>query len=652
MSTRLSRLLGSTPAERRARRGMLVAAVIAVPLVVAGLVSGAFAGADDTLETIPAIVVNNDEMVTMTLPDGTAQPVLAGRRLVTELTGGGTTGFAWAISNDEEAEALLASGEAYAVLTIPPDFSSSVTSLSGDEPTKANLGIRTDDAHGYLAGAVAQSVGDAMTGAFGRELTAQYLEGLYANLASVGGSLGDAAAGATRISSGAGGLAGGLGSLSAGVAAAAAGATDAANGATAYAAGVNRYAAGVDAYTSGVDGLAAGAAELERGSAALDDLTAGTSSYVSSVGAAAAGFDELAAGIAPVLEADPTGAAAERLAEFGAGLHELAAGGDVLVTTTGAGVDELQAGIGRLADGAGQLSSGSGALRAGGTELASGAGELAAGMGELANGLGGLSTGAADAATGAAALTSGAEELASGLTSGAERASGLSDIDPAETAEVVSEPVTSTAERDHEIGSIGEVIGMLFVPIGLWLGAMAMFLVFRPFGREALRSTASTPGLVGRTLARAGMLALAQAVGVVLLLHGALGVEWSLLPQTLAFAGLLALAFTAVHAWLTAVFGRAGLLVSLVLVTLQLAASGGLYPVEVLSDPFQSVSPFLPLTWAVQGMQSIVAGADGGAVAAAGMVALFGVLGATGTALAVARRRGIRSIGLAATALG
>ena len=143
-----------------------------------------------------------------------------------------------------------------------------------------------------------------------------------------------------------------------------------------------------------------------------------------------------------------------------------------------------------------------------------------------------------------------------------------------------------------------------------------------------------------RTLARAGLLALAQAVTVVLLLHGALGVAWSLLPQTLAFAALLALAFTAIHAFLTVALGRAGMLVSLVLVALQLAASGGLYPVEMLSGPFQAISPFLPLTWAVQGMQLIVAGASGGAVAAAaGMVALFGLGGVIGTAV----RRGAPS---------
>ncbi len=657
MSTRLSRLLGATPTERRVRSGALVAAVITVPLAVAGLVSGAFADANDDFETIPAIVVNNDEMVTMTLPDGTEQPVLAGRQLVTELTGGDTAGFEWTISNDDEAAQLLGSGDAYAVLTIPSDFSSSVTSLSSDAPTQASLDIRTDDAHGYLAGAVAQSVGDAMSSAYGRELTAQYLEGFYSNLATVGGSLGDAADGATQISSGVDGLASGLGTLSNGVATAATGATEAANGAAAYADGVAQY-------TGGVNALAGGLGQLDAGAAGLGELSAGIGQYTGGVSTISGSFQQLQPGLLALIDGQIPGGAPScaitplptELAQVcslragvvgvAGGLSSLTANGTVLAAEASAGIAGVQDGIAQSAAGAARLSGGSAELRAGGDELA-------AGVGELATGLGQLSAGAADAASGATQLASGADELANGLASGAEQASALTDLDAAKTAGVVAEPVTATTTREHAIDSVGEVIGMLSVPVGLWIGAMATFLVFRPFGREALRSTASTAGLVGRALARAGLLALAQAVAVVLLLHGALGVEWMLLPQTLAFAALLALAFTAVHAFLAVGFGRAGMLVSLVLVALQLAASGGLSPIEVLSGPFQAVSPFLPLTWAVQGMQLIVAGAGGGAVAAAaGAVASFGILGVLGTAFIVARRRGIRSIGFAATALG
>lgn len=652
MSTRLSRLFGSTPGQRRVRFGVLVAAVIAVPLAVAGLVSGAVGNGGDNLEQIPAVVVNNDEMVTMTLPDGTEQPVLAGRLLVTELTDPETSGFRWTISNDEEAADLLASGDAYAVLTIPADFSDSVTSLSSADPTQANLDIRTDDAHGYLAGSVAQSVGDAMSATFGRELTAQYLEGFYTNLATMGGSLGEAADGATQLSSGAGSLAGGLTTLSGGVASATTGAADAASGAHQYAAGVTQYTQGVDGYSQGVDGLSSGLNQLATGTAGLGALGAGVGGYTATVDGYTAQLADITSRV--LANQDPAaipGLYAE-LATVSGTLSAVAAQGAPLAQGA-AGLPALESGIADAASGAAQLSAGSGAIRSGGSELASGADGLATGLDSLAGGLGALQGGAADAASGATQLASGADTLASGLASGAESATALTAIDASTTAEVIAEPVTVDATRDHEITGIGDVIGMLFVPVGLWLGALALFLVFRPFGREALRSTTSTGGLVWRTLARAGLIALAQAVTVVLLLHGVMGVAWSLLPQTLAFAALLALVFSSLHAFLTVWLGRAGLLISLVLVALQLTASGGLYPVEVLSGPYQVISPFLPLTWAVQGMQFIVSGAGGGSVAmAAGVLVVFGLVGVLGTAIVVGRRRGIRSIGFAAAALG
>lgn len=711
-------LTGPTPARRRGRRTALIAAVVAVPLAVAGLVAGAIGGADQRLDAIPAIVVNNDEFVTITTPEGEEQPVLAGRQLVTELTGEGETGFDWTISNDEEAAAALADGEAYAVLTIPEDFSASVTSLQGDAPTTATLDIRTDDAHGYLAGIVGTTVGDAIATTFGTELTTQYLEGLYGNLVTVGGSLGDAADGARQLATGADSLSSGLGQLASGVGASASGASElagglgqlaggvgsAASGASDAASGAAAYADGVDQYTAGVDGIAGGLGRLQENAAGLSALPqgfrdyaagirqAGTavvdgtpespfgwSDYVGTASAANTQFQQMAA---QIVAAEPS--LADEVTALGTQLGTLAAAGDPLVAgteeafeTLAANGDQsatalepqiatLQGGIGQLAGGAAQLSAGSEQLRTGADGLASGVGGLAGGLGELesgasgaasgtselANGLTQLQSGAQGAATGASELADGTGKLADGLAQGAEGTAQLDGLDPAETAGVVAEPVTSESTRDNEITSIGQVIAMLLGPIGLWLGAMALFLVWRPFTREALASTAPTGRIVARTLFRASLVGLVQALAVVLLMHTALGVEWSILPQTLAFSALLALSFMAVHAFLGAWLGRAGTIVSLVLVVLQLAASGGLYPLEVVSGPYQAISPFLPLTWAVQGMQLIVSGAGGSGVwAAAGVTALFGVLGALGTAFVVARRRAVRSPGRVAVAI-
>ncbi|HSP52803.1 MAG TPA: YhgE/Pip family protein, partial [Cryobacterium sp.] len=460
MSTRLEKLFSRTPGQRRGAFGALLAGLIVVPLAVAGLFAGALATADQRVDTLPAIVVNNDEIVTTTLPDGTEQPVLAGRLLVTELTkptgdGSPATGFAWTISNSTDAAAALASGDAYAVLTIPKDFSASVTSLGGATPTRADLGIRTDDAHSFLAGSVAQSVGTAMSGVFGREITSQYLNGLYTNLAVLGESLTQAADGAAQVSTGVTGVATGLDSLAGGTAAAASGASSAASGAATFSSGVTEY-------TQGVTGLSDGLTRLNTGAGGLAPLTTGLPAYAAGVQASADGFRQLNA----AMQSDP------RVADYAPALLQLQGGLDALAAQS-PGISQAGPGIQGVLDGVSQSATGASLLSAGGSDLRGGAGDLATGVAGISSGLSQLATGTTDAAAGARLLESGAAELASGLQDGADSAAPLSDTDPETTAAVVSEPVGITAERDNAFGSIGPVIGMVFVPIGLWIGALA-----------------------------------------------------------------------------------------------------------------------------------------------------------------------------------
>jgi putative membrane protein len=625
MSSRLEKLFSRTPGQRKWVFGSLLAGLIVVPVAVAGLFAGALATADQRIDSIPAIVVNNDEMVNLAQPDGSEQPVLAGRQLVTELTapasdGTSSAGFDWTISNSTDAAAALSSGKAYAVLTIPSDFSSSITSLSGSAPHRANLTIRTDDAHSYLAGSAAQAVGSAMSGTIGREITAQYLTAFYQQLGTVGGSLSSAADGAAKVASGSTGLATGLDSLASGAATASSGAAT--------------LSSGVSEYTDGVRRLSNGLDRLSDGASALGPLRTGLPAYAGGVQQSAQGFHQLNAALQQVLAQDPANAAlAGQLNQFQGGLDALSA--------QSPGVSQAGAGIGGVVDGLATSA-------AGADRLAASSGDLTAGAESLAGGVAQLSDGAASSATGAHQVAGGAGELANGLGAGAKQASALGDQDPAATAKVVSDPVGVTTSRANAIDSIAPIIGMVFVPIGLWIGALAIFLIVRPLSALALASTASTGRLVFRGLARAFGIAAAQAVVIVLLLHGALGVDWSLLPATLSFAVLLALVFVAVHHFLTVAFGRAGIVVSLVLLALQLTSAGGLYPIEIVAKPFQMVSPFLPLTWAVGGMQAIVSGVGGAPVAAsAGVLAIFALVSLLLSLWVVARRRGARSFGFA-----
>lgn len=548
----------------RAPRWLALAAAALVPLALVGFVAGAIGQSDDPLERIPAAVVNEDELIVVTDGGGGEQFVFAGRQLVTELVG--ADGFDWQVSNAERAAELLATGDVYAVLTVPADFSESVLSLSGENPRRAEFTIRTDDAHSYLSGSVAQSVGDAMTTAFGREITAQYISGLTSGLGELGAALGDAADGATALSGGAASL-----------------------------------TAGVTQYANGVDQLAGGLGELSDGAAGLGELEAAIAQYTGSVSQLSATLSSIAPGIQAQLTDAMLAGTLQAVVD---GLAQAAAGGPSLSGQSSTAFAGIRSGIDQSADGAWQLAQGS-------PELVSGA----------------------------ASLGSGAQELAAGLREGAALVPAQGEANDA--IDVATDPVSYTVTTDNEVTDARQGLATLFVPLGLWVGALATLLVLRPASRGALASSATDGRLARSALARASAVALVQALLLVALLHGAFGVAWSLLPATIGIAVVAALAFTAVHLLLRLLLGRGGLVLSILLFALQLAATGGIYPAELLAGPFRAVSPYLPLTWAVNAMQGVIAGGAAGPVL--GGVAALAALGTVASLLAVPGMRRLRT---------
>ncbi|MBK4346376.1 YhgE/Pip family protein [Lacisediminihabitans changchengi] len=590
------------PATRsRWLRRIAIGAVVLVPLAFAGLFVGALSQTTTSIDRIPAAVVNDDTLVYQTAADGTKTPVFAGRQLVTELTGG-KGGFDWTISNKADAAKALKNGTVDAVLTVPKDFSSSILSLSSANPVKGELSIHTDDAHSYLTGAVAQIVGSSLTSAFGKTITEQYIAGLSSGVGTLGTSLSSAADGATGLASGATDLSTGLASL--------------ADGATSAQSGATQLSSGVSKYTSGADALSSGLATLNSNAANLTPLSQG----ISAASAAVAQYSaELSAD-----PQDPT--IPPKLAAASAQLSALAAQNAQLSPG-------IASGVAQSASGAARLSSGSAALRSG----ASG----------LATGLGSLTGGATSAQSGATQLSSGATQLADGLKAGVAQLPTTDAAAAKKAASVAADPIGVTVIRQNQIKDIGQVIATFFVPLGLWIGALAVFLVLRPLTRRALGSTAGNGRLVVSTIARASVVTVGQALLLTALVHFAVGVSWASLPAVLAFSVLMALAFTAFHYLLTIGLGRAGLVVSLFLLAVQITSTGGLYPVQLLATPFQVISPFLPLTYGVQGMQGIIAGGDVGPVVQSALVLLaFGIGSVLVSMLAIRRTRRAGALGL------
>jgi putative membrane protein len=553
-----------------------LAAVVLIPLAFAGLFIGAISQVNHSISDIPAAIVNNDGAVTETGADGAVTNVLAGRELVTQLTGKKSAGFDWTITNSKDAKAELADGTVYAILTVPKNFSASIVSLSSKSPVKAKLKITTDDAHNYLTGSVAEIVGSSLTSAFGQAITKQYIAGIYSGIGDVGSSLATAASGAGKLS----------------------------DGASTLATGVTTYVAGVSAVPSGLRQLQSGilTAKSSVESRAITPYTSAVSGYTAQLNADVA-----------ALAADPTNATLLQNVQIdSATLSHVAAGGASVASGVGSAFDALASQTGTFA-------SRTGALASGGAQLNSGAKSLA----------------------------SGASSLASGLSSGAAKAPSYTKSQIASISTVASNPVGVSVDREHKVSSPAQIIATLFVPLGLWIGSLAVFLVLRPLTRRTLSSTAGNRRVVLSSIARASIVTSAQALLLVVLLHTAVGVSWTLLPATVLFSLVMAIAFTAFHYLLTIGLGRAGLVVSIFLLAVQLTSTGGLYPLQLLAKPFQVISPFLPLTYGVRGMEAIIANSGvGSAIGAAVALVAFGAFSLVVALIAVRRVRRARALGL------
>ena len=430
------------PSPRRRLWTRAALAIVAlVPLAFAGLAMASLGDSGDGVNRIPAAIVNQDQMVFTTAPDGTKSPVLAGRQLVTELTGEDSPGMSWELTNAEDAEKALADGEVYAVLTIPSDFSSSVLSLSSESPTQAQLSIRTDDAHSYLAGSVAQSLGDGMVRAFGAQVTEQYISGIYAQFGELGTSLGQASDGATQLRM---------------------------------------------------------APPRRRAGRAASPPDSRATPEVSPPGLRTRQARDRQRRARPAEHrhrlATPAGSPRSPRSSGRASAALAANPADPLALAT---VQALSAQLvrrgrpGRGTQPAGHRGDRRRAVRhRPERRRRPNPREQRTRSCERSQGL----------ASGTAQLSSGATELATGLKSGADQLPAADSAQAADAASVAAEPVTLDVTTDNPIAGAAQAIGTYAVPLGLWIGALAIFLVMRPVSRRVLASTAASGRVIGSTL--------------------------------------------------------------------------------------------------------------------------------------------------------
>src|SRR5690606_10764358 len=80
-------------------------------------------------------------------------------------------------------------------------------------------------------------------------------------------------------------------------------------------------------------------------------------------------------------------------------------------------------------------------------------------------------------------------------------------------------------------------------------------------------------------------------------------------PLLLILAGwVMSLVFSIITYTLVLTFGEAGKALGVFLLVIQISSGGGAYPLSVLPQWFQNISPFVPVTHATDAVRSAIAG--------------------------------------------
>ena len=203
----------------------------------------------------------------------------------------------------------------------------------------------------------------------------------------------------------------------------------------------------------------------------------------------------------------------------------------------------------------------------------------------------------------------------------------LIGADPGVLATSLADPVRVDRTAVFPVAGFGAAMAPLYMILALWVGALLMTVTIRVDvnartlpDRPELTPTQKYLGRYGVF----GLVGLAQSTLLTLGLILFVQLEPAH-PFLLILAGwVISTVFTLIVYTAVVAFGNAGKALAVLLLVIQISGSGGAYPLQLLPDWFQSISPFLPATYAVNMVRAAIGGVyQGDFWVSLGMLTLF-----------------------------
>lgn len=168
-----------------------------------------------------------------------------------------------------------------------------------------------------------------------------------------------------------------------------------------------------------------------------------------------------------------------------------------------------------------------------------------------------------------------------------------------------AEPVVLNRNEVFPVPNYGTGMTPFYTVLSLWVGGLLLISLLSPNVPEtALNSKITYTGRLLTFISIGLLQTLIVTMGDMFII----GVDVSHPIWFVIFGLLISFVFMSIVYTAVAILGDVGKAVAIILLVLQIASSGGTYPVVLLPEFFQSVNPFLPFTYGVDLMREAVGG--------------------------------------------
>ncbi len=657
--------------------------ILFIPIMYGGFFLGSIWDPYGSTSNLPIVVVNEDGGATL---DG--KSVNLGDEIVSNLKN--DHNLDWHFESSENAKKGMDENSYYMQISIPSDFSKNAASIATDNVKKSVINYQVAASKNYIGTVISDAAVDKLKSDVSVKLSKAYVDAIFSKItlmsdgmqkASTGAgtlsdglsklksSLSDFTTGLTSYTDGVGKAAGGQKQVSDGLALIKQGSVKLESGLiqmnsqlpsetdiTSLKAGLSQIQLGLSqlntqlsapsSSTLGADVLSVGGNLTTIGSQLSlqgSDLTA-LAGQINSSSASQAEKDAMSALITTlngrlVTQSTAVASAGTTLDDGVASDNDIAGQLAILdaqntqlkttIATLNAGMTSANTsaqlalnGFSSIRSATSQLTIGANGLNTGVSSAIGGSGQVLTGLVTLNDNSSKLNGGAALMGNGVGSLNDGSSELYSKLTAAASELQ-LQNIG-SEVSEHIATPITSEKTSKGNVPNYGHALAPYVLSLGLFVGALVFNFIYPIRKTYGVIKNGKSWWLSKFSIGFAA--ATLQAIVMDVIMICVLGLKPDNLLAFYSVTIATGLAYMAIVMFLAMAFNNPGRFVAMVILVLQLGASGGTFPLQLSNSFFQAISPYLPMTYSILGLRESISSGLGSGVFWSSTLILIGVV--------------------------